>query len=204
MNSNMGGKIAAGCGSLLLTAAFLVTLFGAFHVFLDPGGGISDDEAMPALIGGVLCMMFSMLVVTVGGVLALRSASTGAGASMQGGPMQGAPMQGAPMQGAAPGAGFPWHFVSGCGSLFFVLTMCLSMGAAAYTYDDLQTWQRRRDEDVRSGEMGIIIMLDESAIRRREQRLGGAGCCCFSSFLLMAGGVGGTIALIRRRRSAGG
>ena len=195
MNPSMGGKIAAGCGSLLLTAAFLMTLFGAFHVFLDPGGGISDDEAMPALIGGVLCMMFSMLVVTVGGVLALRSAQPSAGPAMQGAPMQ--------MGGAAPGAaGFPWHFVSGCGSLFFVLTMCLSMGGAAYTYDDLQTWQRRRDEDIRSGEMDIIVMIDESAIRSREQRLGMSGCCCFSSFLLMAGGAGATIALIRRRRAA--
>lgn len=52
-----------------------VGLFGAFHVFLDPRGKISADEAMPALIGGGCCSFTSLAIVVVGAVLALRAKS---------------------------------------------------------------------------------------------------------------------------------
>ena len=56
-----------GCGGILFFLSILVALFGAFHVFIDQGGAISADEAVPALLGGACCS-FPAFALVVGGV----------------------------------------------------------------------------------------------------------------------------------------
>ncbi len=69
----MPGYLAAGCGGLLLLLSMAVAAFGAFHVFLDPRGKISADEAAPALGGGCCCMLGSVVIVALGVFLAVRA-----------------------------------------------------------------------------------------------------------------------------------
>jgi len=74
MNSSKAGPfVALGCGGLLLCCAFLVSAFGAYHVLLDPGGHVSQGEAMPALIGGVLCTLVDFVIVGVSIALLVRA-----------------------------------------------------------------------------------------------------------------------------------
>ena len=67
------GYAVTGCGCFLALVAVGVALFGAFHVILDPRGAISDDEAMPALLGGGCCAFPSLLIAGLGVFLALRA-----------------------------------------------------------------------------------------------------------------------------------
>lgn len=194
MNGGAGPKVAVGCGTLLLILAFAVAAFGAFHVFVDPHGAISADEAMPALLGGVLCMFVDFLIVAVGGALWMRGGSSG-GAPQMG---QGTGMPGAP---GTQQQGFPWHFVSGCGTLFFLMTLCLSLSGAGYAYSEMERWERMRSSDIAMGEDPLLIMIDDGAIRDNEQQAGGGACCCALSFVLALGCAGGTFALVRRRRA---
>ncbi len=83
MASSQGGWIATGCGAFLALVTGAVGLFGAFHVFLDPRGAISADEAMPALIGGGCCSCSSVVIAAVGIFLVVRAKS--AAASTDGG-----------------------------------------------------------------------------------------------------------------------
>ncbi len=69
----MLGYSLGGCGCLLALVCVLVGLFGAFHVVLDPRGAISDEEAMPALIGGVCCTLPSLVIFGAGVFLAMRA-----------------------------------------------------------------------------------------------------------------------------------
>jgi hypothetical protein len=201
MNSGgTGPKIAIGCGGALLFFAFLATAFGAFNVFLDPGGGVSDDEAMPALIGGVLCMFVDFLIVVVGIALLMRGGQSDGQPMQMGQPMQTGQQSQPGVPSGQPAAGFPWHFLTGCGSLFFLVTMCLSMGGVGYAYTEVQRWERMRDEDLSLGEDPLIIMIDESAIEGHQQEMMGGACCCTFSFVLLLAGAGGTFMLVRRRQ----
>lgn len=195
-----GPKVAVGCGSILLFLAFCVAAFGAFHVFVDPHGHISADEAMPALIGGVLCMFVNFVIVAIGGALWARGGSAGAAGQPQQPPFGSAP--GAPGVSAAPQA-FPWHFVTGCGSLFFLVTLCLSLSGALYAYSEMERWESMRASDIAAGEDPLILMIDDHGVRENEQQTGAGACCCAFSFVLaLASGVG-TVVLVRRRRAAG-
>ena len=71
-NPNVGYGISA-CGCLLTLIAAAVGAFGAFHVFLDPRGKISGQEAAPALGGGVCCGIMSLLIVAVGVFMAMQA-----------------------------------------------------------------------------------------------------------------------------------
>lgn len=73
MNQKTGGMITAGCGGLLVLLSMLVATFFAFHVFIDPRGGISDDEALPGMLGGCCCSMSSLLILGLGVFLAVRA-----------------------------------------------------------------------------------------------------------------------------------
>ena len=76
MDADTSKKISfplIGCGGFLVLLSILTFLFGAFHVFLDPGGAISDDEAIPAMVGGGCCGMSSFVIVIVGVFLLVRS-----------------------------------------------------------------------------------------------------------------------------------
>lgn len=68
----MVGWGMAGCGALLALVTGGLGLFGAFHVFIDPRGAISDDEAAPFL-GGCCCAMIGLALAGVGIFLALRA-----------------------------------------------------------------------------------------------------------------------------------
>ena len=67
------GYAVSGCGCLLTLICMAVAAFGAFHVFLDPRGAISADEAAPALGGGVCCAFPSLIFVGVGIFLAMQA-----------------------------------------------------------------------------------------------------------------------------------
>lgn len=62
-----------GCGGLLFFVSILVALFGAFHVFFDPRGAISADEALPALLGGACCSFPAFVLIVAGIFLFWRS-----------------------------------------------------------------------------------------------------------------------------------
>jgi hypothetical protein len=191
-----GPKVAVGCGTLLMILAVFVAAFGAFHVFIDPHGAISADEAAPALVGGLACMFVDFLIVAIGAALWMRGGSAPGGAPQMGG---GASMPGAPAAQQA----FPWHLVSGCGSLFFVLTLCLSLGGALYAYSEMERWESMRSSDIAMGEDPLLIMIDDGAIEENQQKTGAGACCCGLSFVLALACAGGTFALVRRRRAAG-
>jgi len=76
MDADTSKKIAfpmIGCGAVLVLISILAFFFGAFHVFLDPRGAISADEALPAMIGGGCCGMSSLVIVVVSVFLLVRS-----------------------------------------------------------------------------------------------------------------------------------
>ena len=78
MASSQAGWVATGCGGCLALLTGGVGLFGAFHVFLDPRGRISADEALPALIGGGCCSFTSLAIAVVGVVVAVRAKAAAA------------------------------------------------------------------------------------------------------------------------------
>ncbi len=97
---NLGYGVSA-CGCLLTLVAAAVGAFGAFHVFLDPRGKISADEAAPALAGGLCCGFMSLLIAGVGVFLAMQAKKKSAAEAA-------APEEGqAPPAGGAPEAGAP-------------------------------------------------------------------------------------------------
>ncbi len=72
------GYVVSGCGCLLALLSMAVAAFGAFHVFLDPRGRISADEAAPALGGGVCCGFSSLLIVGLGVLLVVQAKKSAA------------------------------------------------------------------------------------------------------------------------------
>jgi hypothetical protein len=134
------------------------------------------------------------------------------GAFPQGGTqvMNGGSLPGAP----APTAQQPWHLVTGCGSLFFVATLCLSMSGIVYFYSEVQRWESNLASDQYpsydpygsgSGEVNdLIVMIDQGAIEENEQYTGASSCCCVFSFLLACSFAGATIRLVQKRRQSGG
>ncbi len=197
--NNTGPKVAIGCGGILLFFAFCAAAFGAFHVFVDPHGHISADEAMPALIGGVLCMLVDFLIIVAGIALLMRGGSGAAqGAVASGG--GGGAVQG-PGAPAAQG-GAPWHFATGCGALFFLVTSCLSLSGAVYSYSEVERWESMRSSDIAAGEDPLILMIDDHAVEENTEYTGAGACCCGLSFLLLLACAGGTAVLVRRRGSS--
>jgi hypothetical protein len=75
MNAKTGSGIAIGCGSVLLFLAFCTAAFFGYHVFVDRGGAISANEAMPGLLGGVCCMAIDFVMIVTGIVVFLRARS---------------------------------------------------------------------------------------------------------------------------------
>jgi hypothetical protein len=73
MDQKTGGMIGAGCGALLLFASFAMAMFFAFHVFVDPRGAISADEAAPGMLAGCCCSMMSLLILGAGVFAAVRA-----------------------------------------------------------------------------------------------------------------------------------
>lgn len=88
-NPNVGYGAAA-CGAILTLITGGVGLFSAFHVFVDPGGGISKREAMPFFISGCVCSFPSLAIIAIGIFLAMK-AKKDAGAATPGGPPPGPP-----------------------------------------------------------------------------------------------------------------
>ena len=76
MDAEISKKISfplVGCGGILLIFSMMSVFFGAFHVIIDPGGKISGDEALPAMLGGSCCSFVSLLLLGVGFVLFMKS-----------------------------------------------------------------------------------------------------------------------------------
>ena len=73
MIQKTGGMVAAGCGGLLLLSSLMMAAFFAFHVFVDPRGAISDDEAAPGMLAGCCCSMSSLMILAVGVFFAVRA-----------------------------------------------------------------------------------------------------------------------------------
>lgn len=247
---NPGPKVAVGCGSLLLFLAFCVSAFGAFHVFVDPHGAISADEAMPALAGGVLCMFVDVIIVGVGIALWMRGgASQNAGGVPPVGSMPGLSspgmsspgmtakgtqvmdqnsLPGAPPSafggGSLPGAGpmgampasaqpqQPWHLLTGCLTLGFVVTLCLAGSGILYFNSEVEHWQSNLESDRYGsydpygygggygGADPLIIAIDESAIEENQQYEYASSCCCLFSFFLAFALGGATVRLVMLRR----
>jgi hypothetical protein len=215
--NNTGPKVAIGCGGAMLLLAFCVTAFFGFHAFVDRGGAISGDEAMPGFLGGFLCMFVDFVIVAVGIALVMRGGSPGPqgsampqGSFPQGGTqvMQGGSLPGAPTN-AQP---TPWHLLTGCGTLFFVVTLCLSFGGIGYFYSEVERWERNLADDQAhaydpygggGGVDDLLVMIDQGAVEENEQYTGASSCCCFFSFLMACALGGGTVQLIRKRRQAG-
>jgi hypothetical protein len=72
------GYAVAGCGGCLALISLGVTLFGAFHVFIDPRGAISASEAMPAIPSGICCGLTSLVIAGGGVFLAMRAKNAAA------------------------------------------------------------------------------------------------------------------------------
>lgn len=137
------GKVMLGCGGLLLLVALGVTLFCAFHVFLDPRGAISRSEAMPGLLAGSFFDFIALVVLIVGGVLAAKKGSVAAapgGDTLPSG-----------TAGAASAKPFPAHFLVGCGTLMVVLMSCGSCGGSLHFFNRADRYDRWAEEDARSG-----------------------------------------------------
>ncbi len=75
------GYAVTGCGCFLALVAVGVALFGAFHVFIDPRGAISADEAAPALGGGLCCAFPSLIIAGLGVFLAMQAKKKAAAAA---------------------------------------------------------------------------------------------------------------------------
>lgn len=178
MNPKTGGQVALGCGLLLVLSSCLASGFFGFHVFLDPHGAISDDEAAPGLIGGALCFLVSVVIAGGGAFLAFRQQ-----------PAAGAP--GVPGVPGAPGAAGPNQIPAiglGCLGLVALLCTCIATGAIPYFNSERERWIRMRDEDRASGYDPLLVEIDESAIRHREEEMtysaASAACCGLTTLAL--------------------
>ncbi len=194
----IAGKVVLGCGGLLLLVSLGVTLFCAFHVFIDPRGAISRNEAMPGFLAGGFFSFISVVVMIVGAIVNSRKAATGGGA----------PAALAPGGVAAAAAGpkpFPAHFLVGCGTLFVALMSCGSCGSSTYYFDRAGTYDRYADEDARRGTYGgYRSILGESYYRAKASKYrtyGGAFIGFGVVLLLVTAGAGfGTARLAKRYR----
>jgi hypothetical protein len=187
------GKGLLGCGGLLLLLSGLAVLFFGFHVFLDPRGNISDDEALPGLIGGVLCGFVNVALI-VAGVVMMRSRASTEGA---------VPSVG----GTAPSGGIPYHYATGCGSLIFLCLTCLPLGLAYDFYDSMEYAHSRAievgfEESYGRETYGLDSYYYERREQEHQQNMGLSCCCASFVFLLGLGGIGGTVVLARRRAAA--
>ncbi|HJL18765.1 MAG TPA: hypothetical protein RMH99_24095 [Sandaracinaceae bacterium LLY-WYZ-13_1] len=207
MSERTGGgaapKAMIGCGGLLLVLSLAVTLFSAFHVLIDPRGNISDEEAMPSMLGGILCLLVSVTLAGVGAVLAVRKKDGGASAGGAGS----AP--GAPGGGAKPKKEpFPTHLLAGCLSLFALASMCLTFGSALYFYGEADSYESRarsarsrRSYGGYGGYYGLSPYYYEDKADEMEQMGMGSACCGAFMFLLFLGGAVGGVVLMRRNRA---
>ncbi len=66
MGKDTVGFGVGGCGLVIAFFAFCFACFFAFNVFIEPGGNISADEAMPGMGGACCCTMFSFLIAAAG------------------------------------------------------------------------------------------------------------------------------------------
>ena len=144
-----GGKVMLGCGGLLLLLALSVTLFCAYHVFLDPRGAISAREAMPGFLAGSFFVFISIVVLLVGGVLASYKPAAAASAPAPAVAADGSSIA-PPAAAVAAAKPFPAHFLVGCGTLFVALMSCGSCGSSTYYFDKANTYDRWADQDSRS------------------------------------------------------
>ncbi len=191
MDSKTGGQVALGCGSLLLLLSCALSGFFLFHVVADPGGAISDDEALPGVVGGAFCFLVSVGIAGVGAFLAFRSNATETGAGTS---------AGTPGAGMASGQ-LPTLGV-GCGALMALTLACLATGGVPYFSSEVSRWQSMRDEDLRTGADPIIVMIDDGAISENEtNRNLSAGCAACSGFIGLLG-IGGAAALYFRGKRA--
>lgn len=194
MNPKTGGQIALGCGLLLVLGSCLASGFFGFHVFLDPRGAISDDEAAPGLGAGVLCFLVSVGIAALGAFAAFRQQASGPDASGGGGPGSAGATPG--MSAQAPSLGL------GCVGLLTLLLSCVATGAVPYFNSEVERWERMLSEDRATGAAPVILMIDEGAIEERRRSMYGsaasAACCGLTSVLLL----GGAAALYMRSKKA--
>lgn len=192
MDSKTGGQVALGCGSLLLLLSCAFSGFFLFHVVADPGGAISDDEALPGVVGGVFCFLVSVALAGAGAFLAFRSTATESGAASAVGGGSGPSMA----SGQLPTLGV------GCGALMALSLACLATGGVPYFSSEISRWESMRDEDLRTGADPIIVMIDDGAIAENEtNRNLSAGCAACSGFIGLLG-IGGAAALYFRGKRA--
>jgi hypothetical protein len=215
----IAGFVTIGCGGLMLLIALGVTLFCAFHVFIDPHGAISDDEALPGLIGGLACFFFDFVPIIVGIFLARKKAAAAAGPGVvatpagPGAPPMGAAPVGTPGVTASPAVKkpFPTQYISGCLTASLLIFVLGGVGVALYFFDAASGHERIAqydEEEIRDntarGEY-VSPFLDPDRWRRRasEDRTyaySGLGCSGFS-ILLMIGGIIASVSLAKKNRA---
>lgn len=206
------GKGMLGCGALLLLACTASCLFWGFHVFLDPRGAISDDEAMPGMLGSMFCTMVSVALAVVGAFLTFRKSSAPTAGPQGSGPDStpfrnpSAPETGAPGSGAPVKKPFPTHLVVGCGSLIVLVFSCMAFGGAGYFYDRAESAERFEqwayDDQARYGtSYGLGPAYWQRQAEERQQFMMGS-LCCGGFFLLMFFGLVGAAVMMFRRNSA--
>ena len=69
-----------GCGALTAMVFFMSVLFWGFNVFIEPGGAISADEAMPGMLGSCCCVLISLGLAAAGLFLAMKAKKDAAAA----------------------------------------------------------------------------------------------------------------------------
>lgn len=201
------GKGLLGCGALLLLLCTASCLFWGFHVFIDPRGAISDDEALPGMLGAIVCGFISAGLAAVGLFLTMRKPSGASAAAGQGAASQpGATSQpGVPAAPPKPKGPFPTHFVAGCLSLLMVLFSCVAFGGSAYFFDRVSSAEMFEEFAIEDQRMGRGYGLGPGYWRRKaeERRMYALGSlACGGVFLLLFfGGVGGAVVLFRKNKA---
>jgi hypothetical protein len=215
----IAGFVTIGCGGLMLLIALGVTLFCAYHVLIDPHGAISDDEALPGLIGGLACFFFDFVPIIVGIFLARKKAAAAAGPGVvatpagPGAPPMGAAPVGTPGVTASPAVKkpFPTQWISGCLSASLLIFVLAGAGVAIYFFMESGRHERlavydqeRIDEQRARGEIpdGFYDpnLWRSRASEDRTYAYSGLGCSGFS-ILLMIGGIIASVSLAKKNRA---
>jgi hypothetical protein len=184
MDRETGGFVSLGCGALLALVALGLAAFFGFHVFVDPGGAISDDEGMPGLAAGLCTLVPALGLLVAGAVMAFRGAEGG----------------GAPSAPAAAGSSQVPAIGAGCFTRFMRTTASLATGGVPYFASEVERGERMREEDLLSGVDPNLVLIDDGAIEDNQTYVQGSVGCAACSGLIGLLGLGGTLALVVRSR----
>ncbi|MBX7195240.1 MAG: hypothetical protein K1X94_24505 [Sandaracinaceae bacterium] len=91
---------------------------------------------------------------------------------------------------------------SGCAALLAIMLSCVATGGVPYFNSEVERWERMRSEDIASGQMDLLLAIDDGAIAENTNYMyGSAGCAACSGFIGLLG-VAGAVGLFMRSRKA--